>query len=174
MKKGLLYLGILSLLSVACYFITIYTLPNVIYSVVQSKSQKQGRIENQLYYTDLLDDKSRTVVMPNPDFLYVATFYNLADGDIQLTGTMPDSSYWSLAFYESNTVNYYIKNDMEFGTSNLNITLTKDKSKPKPGDETIESPADKGFMLIRILVTDASRVKDFKALQESVKFTPLQ
>ena len=178
MKKKIAgYLALLTILSIAFYYINLQYLPNMIYEVVHLRSVYQSdRADNVIYYPDLPDEKSRSVVMPNPDFLYVASFYDISKGDLEITGTMPDSTYWSIAFYEPNTVNYYVKNDMEYESTAIKLRLTKkDRTNESQDIEIVESPKNKGFMLFRILVTDddPKNVAKFKAFQKTVKFRKL-
>ncbi len=159
--------------SVLAYYLTILYLPNAIYAGLSYRlQQSRGVASNELIYVDLPTDTSRNVVMPNPDFLYIACFYDVSECPQRITGTMPDATYWSLAFYQPNTVNWYIKNDRQFGTPQLDVTISKagDRSM-ESSSEIAYSPVDKGFMLIRILVTDNApeRLAAYKALQASVR-----
>jgi uncharacterized membrane protein len=80
---------------------------------------------------------------------------------------MPDSTYWSVAFYKPNTINWYVKNDREFKTNQLDLKL----SLVDNDEKTIKSPVKKGFMIIRILVEkkDQKFIDHFKSLQQSIK-----
>lgn len=162
MRKSILYLLAIVVLSFVFYKLTIKHIPDVIYSRVKTKMMTQSDIkENELRILPFPTSKSRAVVKPNPDFAYVSTFYDLSDGSLHLTGPMPDSTYWSVALYEPNTNNFYVKNDLQFGTDELDIVII-DKSILKeqvdmPDDsEIIMSPRSKGFLLIRILGTERS------------------
>lgn len=178
MKKLIIYTTVIAILSFLFYHLTISFLPNAIYGLLKFKIENQrGAIENQLAYLPLPNDNSRAVVKPNPDFLYVSSFYDVSEGPLHLTGTLPDSTYWSVAFYYPNTVNWYVKNDMEYGANRLDLILAKEGSK-KEGFEQKEwafSKKDKGFLLIRILVTDSDStvVERFEEWQKSVKLESL-
>lgn len=159
MKKGMLYLIGLVVLSLICYKLTIKYLPNVIYSRAKTKMITKRQIkENELQTLPFPTSDNRAVVKPNPDFAYASTFYDLSDGPIHLTGPMPDSTYWSLALYEPNTNNFYVKNDMQFGTDQLNVVIASASQKEvsEANAEVITSPTEKGFMLVRILGTTRS------------------
>jgi len=90
-------------------FVSYY--PNILFKGAQKKI---GSEINEMRYAKLPDETARFVVKPNPDFLYSTCFYDLEDGPLQLTGDLPDSSYWSISFYEPNTVNFYVENDQQF------------------------------------------------------------
>ena len=80
---------------------------------------------------------------------------------------MPDSTYWSVSFYKPNTINWYVKNDREFDTNKLDLTLTLNDSK---SEDFITSPVKKGFMIIRILVEkkDKESINYYKSLQKNI------
>ena len=146
-------------LSFFFYKMTIKYVPDVIYSRVKSKMLGQSAIqENELRLLPFPDENSRAVVMPNPDFAYVSMFYDLSDGPLHVTGKMPDSTYWSVALYEPNTSNHFVKNDMQYGNSNLNIVIGNLDQKPTlvSGAELINSPTKEGFLLLRLLGTERS------------------
>ncbi len=106
--------------------------------------------ENQFSILPAPDENSRLVVKPNPDFVYSSAFYNLKDGPIRITGELPDSIYWSVALYEPNTTNFYIKNDREFQSNQLDLIITRERS-PGFQSEQILSQTKKGFVLLRLL-----------------------
>jgi len=89
---------------------------------------------------------------------------------------MPDSTYWSVSFYKTNTVNWYVKNDKEFNTNQLNLVLSKQKDNYDQNMLNIlESPEKKGFMIIRILVEkkDKESIAYYKSFQKSVEFNKI-
>ena len=95
------------------------------------------------------------VVKPNPDFAYGSAFYDISTGPIRIQGSMPDSIYWSVALYQPNSINYYVKNDMQYGQSQFDLVLGE--SDPGiEGTEYINAPTKEGFLLLRLLVVDKS------------------
>jgi len=168
MKKIFFYLWILLIMSVCSYNLTIHYIPNIVYGVFHNKIEKnQGIRDNEIKHFDIPNYKSRDVVMPNPDFLYYVSFYDLSSGDLKLKGNMPDSTYWSVSFYKPNTINWYVKNDKEFNSNRLELNLTINNTK---GENIIHSPVKKGLMIIRILVEnkDQNSIDYYKSLQKSI------
>ena len=156
------------------YKMTIKFTPNVIYSKVTTNMLGQSNIqENELRLLPFPDEDSRAVVMPNPDFAYISMFYDLADGPLKITGQMPESTYWSVAMYEPNTSNHYVKNDMQYGSSDLKIVISSsNQTHPDiDGLENIISPTTEGFLLFRILGTERSESERKKIIKvmETVK-----
>jgi len=128
--------------------------PDLLYLGAKRKINTEA---NVIGSRGLPNAETRFVVKPNPDFLYATSFYDLKNGPMRLTGNMPDSTYWSVALYEPNTVNFYVKNDLEFNS------------------EIVKSPNTEGMILFRILVTDNSpeNVKKFQSYSKSIKIEPL-
>jgi len=138
------------------YHLTFYAIPPYVYSKFQANSEKQrGDTPNTFSYIMAPDENSRLVVKPNPDFAYATAFFDISDGPIKIVGNMPDSTYWSVAMYEPNTINFYVKNDLQFGTDILELTLGHQDSEL---DLDVTSTVKKGFLLIRLLIKDRSPV----------------
>lgn len=155
-------------MSVCSYNLTIHYIPNIVYGVFHNKIEKNQSIgDNEIKHFDIPNHKSRDVVMPNPDFLYSVSFYDLSYGDLKLKGNMPDSTYWSVSFYKPNTINWYVKNDKEFNSNKLELNLTINNTK---GENIIHSPVKKGLMIIRILVENKNQnsIDYYKSLQKSI------
>jgi len=168
MKIIFFYLWILLIMSICSYNLTIHYIPNIVYGVFHNKIEKNQDIgDNEIKHFDIPNYKSRDVVMPNPDFLYSVSFYDLSSGDLKLKGNMPDSTYWSVSFYKPNTINWYVKNDKEFNSNRLELNLTINNTK---GENIIHSPVKKGLMIIRILVEnkDQNSIDYYKSLQKSI------
>jgi len=168
MKKIFFYLWILLIMSVCSYNLTIHYIPNIVYEVFHNKIEKNQSIgDNEIKHFDIPNHKSRDVVMPNPDFLYSTIFYDLSEKDLNINANMPDSTYWSVSFYKPNTINWFVKNDQEFVTKNLDLTLTFNDS---GSENVIKSPVKKGFMIIRILVEkkDQKSIKLYRTLQKNI------
>jgi len=168
MKRKLGYLLVLLLGIFLGYKSTLKMYSNILYLGAKKKINKE---DNQMSYAQLPTEESRFVVKPNPDFLYVTCFYDLSEGPMNLTGNLPDSTYWSVAFYEPNTVNYYVKNDQEFNSNDLDIILSTNSQQTPPNVEDyegVQSPSKKGLILFRILVTNHSK-ENIARIQEHQK-----
>ena len=155
-------------MSIGSYNLTIHYIPNIVYAVFHYKIEKNQNIkDNEIKHFDIPSDQSRNVVMPNPDFLYSTIFYDLSEKNLNINANMPDSTYWSISFYKPNTINWFVKNDQEFVTNNLDLTLTFNDSE---SENVIKSPVKKGFMIIRILVEkkDQKTIESYRTLQKNI------
>ena len=155
-------------MSICSYNLTIHYIPNIVCAVFHYKIEKNQNIkDNEIKHFDIPSDQSRNVVMPNPDFLYSTIFYDLSEKNLNINANMPDSTYWSVSFYKPNTINWFVKNDQEFVTNNLDLTLTFNDSE---SENVIKSPVKKGFMIIRILVEkkDQKSIESYRTLQKNI------
>lgn len=159
--------------AVAGYFLTLYITPRYILLKIKFNS---GSKMNVPVFSDVITEKDRHVVMPNPDFLYVASGYNLLNGPIRISGNMPDSNYSSVAFYSDNTLNYYIKNDRQTPDKKYSFILTKnEKDKANyPNEEVIISPSWFGTVLTRTLIDKPENIEQLKEVQRSFKVEELE
>lgn len=168
LKRSFLF----SIVAVAAYFLTIFLTPYVILLVVKAGARSELNVP---VYTDVITEKDRHVVLPNPDFLYVASGYNLLNGPVRISGRMPDSSYYSFSLYTANTKNYYIKNDRDTPEKEYAVILTHNKEdiKKYPQNEVIVSPTYIGAMLVRVLIDKTENIEQLKEVQRSFKVEEL-
>ena len=154
MKSKLIIVGVMLLSVFAGYQALFAFLPNFIYNRFYTGAlDEPGRQENQFFMLLNPDENARAVVKPNPDFSYGCAFYNLNNGPLNIKGSIPDSTYWSIAFYSPNTINYFVKNDTQFDSKELNLILGTDAC----SESTIQAPTRKGFILIRYLSKNQSQ-----------------
>jgi uncharacterized membrane protein len=110
--------------------------------------------------------KSRQIVMPSPDLVYSSCVYDLAKGDLVISGKLPpDGHYWSLSLYAHNTDNYFVLNDRELPARSFSITLSR-KSRRAGG---IESPTRTGIALIRMIQRRQDDLPIIQAAQQSIR-----
>ena len=176
MKNWWKYLIAIILGSIVCYHLAINLTPNVIYAGAKKKIyERNGASINELRVSPVITAAMRSVVMPNPDFLYLTAHYDLSDGPLMLHGEMPDSTYWSVAMYHPNTVNWYVKNDMEFGSSKLDLPISFDAQVSDANTAVAKSNKKKGFLLIRVLITDRTeeKVREYQEILGKVRLEKL-
>ena len=153
----------------------IHFYPNLLFL---GAKQKIGGAENSFKHAKLPDEFSRFVVKPNPDFLYSSCFYNLNNGPLLVEAAALPTSYWSLALYAPNTVNFYVKNNVVSKTAKLKLFLAQreeDRSCMPSGAEFLRPKEAKGVLLFRFLVTDTSESSfpKIKQAQKSLHLRPI-
>ena len=148
------------------YYGFLYEFPYIVQRIAETRFGKP----NRLIAKGIVTDTSRSVVAPNPDFLYSAASFDLAAGPLRLSGTLPDSTYFSLSFYQKNTSNFYVINDRNL-SKNFDIVLVeKGKPAPKTNAQIVFSPSVKGTALVRILWYDQKQLPALIAIQKAIKF----
>ena len=170
-KIGLTFIFLL--IAYMGYQFTIIATPYLIQIAVKIKS---GKPLNEPVFSEVVTDKERRVVMPNPDFLYVVMGYDLKDHPLHIRAQMPDSTYYSIAFYSASTKNYYVQNDRQTPDKKVDIILAKEGETIRgdhPASKIVYSPGRFGSMLVRILICDSTQIPYLQKIQHSLTAMPL-
>jgi uncharacterized membrane protein len=147
------------------YFIAF--LPNIIFAIAKFRS---GKPLNTIIQAPKTDAKLRRVVLPNPDFMYDACFYDVSKNDLLITGEFADTTqYCSLAFYAANVQPYYVMNNLQGFKKKYSLRL----SSVARVNGCIKTPSTQGTLLMRVLVTDSTQYANAKRLQQIFKATVL-
>ncbi len=147
----------------AVQYLFIAAVPSIIFSI--AKYRKPVPV-NTVYHAGKTDATLRKVVLPNPDFIYSACFYNLSETDLVITGEFPDTSqYCSLAFYDDKVQPYYVRNNLQGFKNKYSIRLSSVNRVVR----TLRAKTKQGTVLMRILVTDSAQMANAKRIQQSFK-----
>lgn len=138
--------------------------------IMERLHTKAGEVSgyNQLSINSKPDENSRWVVRPSPDLLYAICVYDLAQGPVVISASVPER-YWSMQFYQMNTDNFagiINQRDQRFrvGTQ-VEVTLINPDANPEEySGEVIQSPTGRGVMLLR-----ASAIGDGSQSQTALK-----
>jgi hypothetical protein len=109
MKKGYLYVVVFISIAAVTQWAAIKYIPNLVHAIAVHRVKKINVWVN----AGKTDAAMRKVVMPNPDFIYSALFYDVNSHDITVSGYLPDSGYASVAFYDDRCQPYYVYNNLE-------------------------------------------------------------
>ena len=143
----------------ATQYLFIAFVPELIFAIAKHRS---GKPLNTVIQAPRTDAKLRRVVLPNPDFVYNACFYDVSKNDLLITGLFSDSTqYSSLAFYGDNVQPYYVMNNLQGFKRKYSVRLSS------VGRENgcIRTPSKQGAILMRVLVTDSAQYEKAKQLQ---------
>lgn len=137
--------------------------PNLIFQIAKVKS---GKPLNTVIHAPKTDAALRKVVLPNPDFIYSACFFDVSDNDILITGEFPDTAqYCSLAFYGNDVQPFYVMNNLQGFKRNYKIRI----SSVGRVNGCIKPVSNQGVVLMRILATDPLQVTKALKLQRKFK-----
>lgn len=133
--------------------------PNIVYRIAVHRA---GKI-NQWIHNGHTDARMRRVVLPNPDFVYSALFYDINENDLEIRGILPDSGYASVAFYDDRCQPYYVYNNLTSGHAGpFHFALSL---KPSSAENKIHVKTKKGVLICRYLVKDGDyeRMKEYQS-----------
>lgn len=163
LKNTLLF----ALLVFAVQYLFIAFLPNLIFAIAKHRS---GKELNTVIHAPKTDANLRRVVLPNPDFVYSACFYDVSQTDLLIKGTFPDTSqYCSLSFYGSNVQPYYVMNNLQGRKKQFRVRL----SGAHRVNGTLRAVSKQGAVLLRILATDSAQRQNALQIQQAFTVVPV-
>jgi uncharacterized membrane protein len=117
---------------------------------------------NAFTHPPLATHESRAVVRPSPDLAYSSALFDVSEHPLHVVVPL-SAPYTSLSGFASNTDNFFALNDQTAGGDPIDVVIVGPGT-PRAGLEgrrVIESPSDRGVLLVRRVVT---RAEDFPAL----------
>lgn len=144
------------------HFFIAYT-PRLIFEIAKYKKRASM---NTLINVNQTDASLRQVVLPNPDFVYSACFYDLSKSDLLITGEFADSThYCSLALYNDNVQPYYVRNNMQGFKKKFTLRL----SYVNRVQGALRAESQQGVLLLRVLSSDSAQRAKAINVQQTFK-----
>lgn len=163
MKRLITVVFSILVLALLVQWLVIKYIPNVVYKIAVHRS---GNDFNRWINAGKTDAGMRRVVLPNPDFIYSALFYDVSGKDIILTGNFPDSTYASVAFYDNRCQPYYVYNNLSDNRKGqFRFQLSK---KSANGPNQLQAKTGRGVVICRFLVKDSSKYEKMRAYQQQL------
>jgi uncharacterized membrane protein len=163
MKRIVVYALIVALLAFIFQWMFIKYVPDLVYKIAIHRTNGQS---NQWINAGKTDAKMRRVVMPNPDFVYSALFYDVTDNDLSVSGVLPDSGYASVAFYDDRCQPYYVYNNLDpMRTGKFNFRLSKAAAR---SSNDIQVKSARGVLICRYLMKGDSSYQKMKDYQSQL------
>ena len=163
LKNILTYIIVFLALVFCTQWLVIKYIPNGIYKIAVHRA---GKEPNKWIHNGKTDASMRRVVLPNPDFIYSALFYDVKDKDLVVMGSFPDSAYASIAFYDDRCQPYYVYNNQSpRRTGPFWFQLSKHGLK---GANQMQAKTNKGVIICRFLVTGDSSYQKMQAFQHQL------
>lgn len=135
--------------------------PNLVFAIAQIRKPEPL---NTVIHVSKTDAGLRKVVLPNPDFIYSACFYDVGHNDLLVTGEFADSAqYCCIAFYDNTAQPYYVRNNLQGFKNKYTIRL----SAVGRVQRTLKAKTAKGVILMRYLATDSAQRANALRLQKS-------
>ncbi len=170
MKKMIPWIIATVILAAIFHFAAILAAPHSIMLMLAYKNRKAGRQVNTIYHAPPVSEQSRRVVRPSPDLIYSAISYDVSKNSLRISVPIPDT-YWSLSIFTPDTENFYVINDKQVQSNNIELILTG-TAKKQPSIENailIESPSNRGVAILRTLIQDEDRIDELVELQKQAK-----
>jgi uncharacterized membrane protein len=143
---------IFMLIAFVTQWVVVKEVPSWVYKIAIHRTDHQF---NKWINSGNTDAKMRRVVMPNPDFVYSALFYDVTHKTVTISGILPDSTYASVSFYDDRCQPYYVYNNLDAtrkGKFELNLG-NSDKTEA----HAIRAKTGRGVVICRFLKsTDSS------------------
>lgn len=163
MKKFAVNALIVVVLAFIVQWMFIKYVPNLVYKIAVHRS---GKSCNQWINAGKTDAKMRRVVMPNPDFVYSALFYDVNEKDIVVSGVLPDSGYASISFYDDRCQPYFVYNNLSSDhAGKFSLTLSQHES---TGPHEVKAKTNKGVLICRFLLKGDSAFQKMKDYQHQL------
>jgi uncharacterized membrane protein len=146
---------LLLLASAAVHALAVWALPRLImHRVIAGAAPART---SGVFLPPMTDDTQRRIVMPSPDLLYATCAYDVRERPLHVRADPKLPRYWSIALYASNTDNWFVLNDRVADGRPVDLVITAAGAPVTPlpdGAVRLESPTDRGLLLMRLLVAD--------------------
>jgi uncharacterized membrane protein len=144
-------------------------LPRAIMSRVLSGLGAQAG-ENRFVHPELATAASRTIVRPSPDLAYSSAVFDVSERPLHIVVPL-SAPYTSLSGFAANTDNFFAVNDRSAGGDVIDVVLVG-PSTPRDGLaglRVIESPSDRGVLLVRRVVPSAEAFPVIDAVRQRAR-----
>ena len=164
-------------LAAVTFFVTrnmvIQKAPEKVMSTIEARIAAGVGSWNACFHNQVYGPRTNAARRANPDSIISSMAYDLSDGPVRVAGeTWP--RYWSLSFYQQNSDNFFVVNDLELESSSFDFVLALEgQDTDALGGTTVVSPTAKGIMLVRRFAADASDMPGIIANQDAMTCGPI-
>jgi uncharacterized membrane protein len=125
---------------------------------------------NVFSHPPLATHESRTVVRPSPDLAYSSALFDVSAHPLHVTVPL-SAPYTSLSGFAANTDSFFALNDRTAGADPIDVVIVG-PSTPREGllgHRVIESPSDRGVLLVRRVVPSADAFPAIDAARQGAR-----
>jgi uncharacterized membrane protein len=147
-------------------------LPRAIMSRVLSALAVEAG-ENVFVHLPLATAESRAVVRPSPDLAYSSAVFDVSERPLRIEVPLT-APYTSLSGFATNTDNFFALNDRSAGTETIDVVLVGPSTRREglAGVRVIESPSDRGVLLVRRVVPSPAAFPAIDAARQLTRAEP--
>lgn len=160
-------------------FATIGHVATILYSQLTLQSKAIARITgdrplNTLSLITSVSAKSMFVPLVSPDISYGYCSYDIRSAPIRIRVNLP-TTYWSLAAYSKNGINFFTINNQQVKTEILEIVFASEEHKAQieEGTTIVIPPTPTGLFLFRSFVPNRSLTEVVQEQMKETSCTPL-
>jgi len=179
MKTWKTRISVTLILAAAVHFIVVLAIPHVISGELERGILETARINTLRHDNPRSHGPENRIPQSNPDFLPSILAYDVSEKPLRFHLAWPGYvPYWSFSLFASNIDNYYVLNyrDIDKRESVYDITEVKlvlvgpqGSYQAKDDEVVVTSPTNKGFGLIRMIVSDRYSERGLKEVKELKK-----
>lgn len=172
MKRGLLWSLAILAGAALVHVAAVWVVPRAIMSRVLTGLAGQAGV-NHFVHPPLATSDSRTIVRPSPDLAYSSAVFDVRSRPLHVVVPITEP-YTSLAGFASDTDNFFALNDRTAGADPIDVVLVG-PSTPRAGLDglrVIESPSDRGVLLVRRVVPNAEAFPAIDAVRHHASAEP--
>ena len=169
MRRALPWLLGIAVGAAAVHVAAVAALPHVIMGRVLGALAAQAGA-NAWVHPPLATDASRTVVRPSPDLAYSSAVFDVSERPLHVVVPL-SAPYTSLSGFATNTDNFFAVNDLAAGGHAIDVVLVGPGTKREglEGSRLIESPTDRGVLLVRRVVPEARAFAAIDAVRQQAR-----
>lgn len=169
MRRALVWLLAIALGAAAVHLAAVVAVPYVIMGTVLRRFASESG-PNVFVHPPLATADSRQIVRPSPDLAYSSAVFDVRERPLHVV-VPPTAPYTSLSGFASNTDNFFAVNDRTAGAAEIDVVVVGPGT-PRDGLEgvrVVESPSDRGVLLVRRVVPDAASFAAIDAARQRTR-----
>lgn len=173
MRRALPWLLGIALGAAVVHVAAVAALPRAIMSRVFAGFSTQAP-PNQFVHPPLATHASRTIVRPSPDLAYSSALFDVSEHPLHVIVPL-SAPYTSLSGFAANTDNFFALNDQTAGADAIDVVIVGPGTKRAglEGRRVIESPSDRGVLLVRRVVPSPEAFPAIDAVRQQARVEPL-
>jgi uncharacterized membrane protein len=172
MRRALPWLLGIALGAAAVHVVAVAALPYVVMIRVLGALATQAGV-NAWVHPPLATDTSRTVVRPSPDLAYSSAVFDVSERPLHVVVPLT-APYTSLSGFATNTDNFFAVNDLDAAGHPIDVVLVGPGTKREglEGLRLVESPTDRGVLLVRRVVPSPAAFAAIDGLRKQARAEP--
>lgn len=157
----------------AVHYAAVVATPSVIMRGAMGRLQLAAI--NEFAHPPLATADARGIVRPSPDLAYSFLVFDVSERALSVTAPLT-APYTSLSGFAANTDNFFAINDQTVGAGASEIAVViVGPSTPRDGltgARVVESPSDRGILLVRRVVPNDAAFAEIDAVRRRASATP--